>query len=129
MNSCSFVLKFMSQNAENRILGLWNFKIFLARTCPDPLPPPEKGDQQLLVDTVGYSIQICWLLQLLLKPLPVYESKVFSCEGKSQELDRITIFFMLLRARRGALNPNLQVIITHASHLCSQHSFGLPLRM
>ena len=35
----------------------------------------------------------------------------------------------LLRATRGAHNPNLKVVITHASHLCSQHSFGLPLRM
>ena len=35
----------------------------------------------------------------------------------------------LLRATRGARNPNLQVVITHASHVCSLHSFGLPLRM
>ena len=35
----------------------------------------------------------------------------------------------LLRAIRGARNPNLQVLITHASHVCSQNSFGLPLRM
>ena len=35
----------------------------------------------------------------------------------------------LLRATRGACNPYLQVVITHASHVCSQHSFGLPLRM
>ena len=34
-----------------------------------------------------------------------------------------------LRATRGARNPNLQVVITHASQGCSQHSFGLPLRM
>ena len=34
----------------------------------------------------------------------------------------------LLRAARGARNPNLQVLITHASHVCGQHSFG-PLRM
>ena len=30
---------------------------------------------------------------------------------------------------RGARKPNLQGVITHASHLCSQHSFGRPLRM
>ena len=38
---------------------------------PYSLPPPslEKGDQQLLVDTVGYSIRTCWLLQFLLKAL------------------------------------------------------------
>ena len=34
-----------------------------------------------------------------------------------------------LRATRGAPNPNLQVFITHASHVCNQHSFGFPLRM
>ena len=36
---------------------------------------------------------------------------------------------MLLQATRGARNPNLQVVITHASHVCRQHSSGLPLRM
>ena len=35
----------------------------------------------------------------------------------------------LLRATREARNPNLQVFIRHAPHVCSQHSFGLPLRM
>ena len=35
----------------------------------------------------------------------------------------------LLRAMRGARNPNLQVVITHASHVCGQHSLELPLRM
>ena len=35
----------------------------------------------------------------------------------------------LLRATRGVCNPYLQVVITHASHVCNQHSFGLPLRM
>ena len=34
-----------------------------------------------------------------------------------------------LPATRGALNANLQVVITHASHVCSQHLFGLSLRM
>ena len=37
--------------------------------------------------------------------------------------------YVLLRAARGTRNPNLQVVFTHASHVCSQHSFGLPLRM
>ena len=27
----------------------------------------------------------------------------------------------LLRATRGACNPNLEVVITYASHICSQH--------
>ena len=38
-------------------------------------------------------------------------------------------FLSLLQATRGARNTNLKVVITHASHVCSQHSFGLPLRM
>ena len=32
-----------------------------------------------------------------------------------------------LRATRGAHNPNLQFLFMHALHVCSQHSFGLPL--
>ena len=36
---------------------------------------------------------------------------------------------LLLRATKGACNSNLQVVVTHASHVCSQHSFGLPIRM
>ena len=35
----------------------------------------------------------------------------------------------LLRATRGAHNLNLQVVIVYAAHVCSRHSFGLPLRM
>ena len=45
-------------------------------------------------------------------------------------LKLIHLFFLLsLWATRGARTPNLQVVITHASRVCSQHSFGLPLRM
>ena len=39
------------------------------------------------------------------------------------------IWIKLLRAKRGAHNPNLQVRITHESHVCNQHSFGLQLRL
>ena len=45
---------------------------------------------------------------------PIMSIKAFS---------RWTIY---LRATKGARNPILQVVITHASHVCSQHSFGLP---
>ena len=34
-----------------------------------------------------------------------------------------------LMVTRGARNPNLQGVITHVLHLCSQDSFGFPLRM
>ena len=37
--------------------------------------------------------------------------------------------FDLLWAPLVARNPNLQVVIRHASHVCSQHSFELPLRL
>ena len=35
----------------------------------------------------------------------------------------------LLRAIIGARNSNLRVLVTHVPHVCSQHSFGLSLRM
>ena len=43
------------------------FQSFLGQNSPIPPSPPKKRG---LVDTVGYSIQTCWLLQFLLKPLP-----------------------------------------------------------
>ena len=39
------------------------------------------------------------------------------------------LLFFLLWAPLIARNLNLQVVITHASHVCRQHSFGLLLRM
>ena len=39
------------------------------------------------------------------------------------------MYILLLRATRGARNPNIQAVITRASHVCSQHLFGLPLQM
>ena len=51
----------------------------------------------------------CWDLEILL-PYVTWSQSCFS---------------ILLRAH----NPNLQVVITHASHVCDQHSFGFPLRM
>ena len=37
--------------------------------------------------------------------------------------------YVLLQAPLVACNPNLQVVIMHASRVCSQYLFGLPLRM
>ena len=60
--------------------------------------------------------------------------KSLDLEGQSPpslrySLGKLLLSFLLLQATRGARNPNLQVVITHASHVCSQHSFELPLRM
>ena len=41
----------------------------------------------------------------------------------------LILLLLIIQATRGARNSNLQVVITHASHVCSQHSLGLPLRM
>ena len=57
------------------------------------------------------------------------ETETFNLYMWNGECFTDVIFSYFLRATRGARNPNLQVVITHASHLCSQHSFGLPLRM
>ena len=37
--------------------------------------------------------------------------------------------YYLLRATKGACNPNFPADITHALHVCSQYFFGLPQRM
>ena len=41
----------------------------------------------------------------------------------------LTYCFHLLRVTKGARNPHFQVVVAHASLVCSQDSFGPPLRM
>ena len=53
----------------------------------------------------------------------------FSPSLAEGDVGEIILYSTLLRLKRGARNPNLQVVITHASRVCNQHSFGLPLRM
>ena len=57
--------QFSPWNVTNCILGLFSLKIFSVSV------PIQKREitPGLLVETVSYSIQTCWLLQLLLKPL------------------------------------------------------------
>ena len=57
--------QFSPWNVANCILGLFNLKIFWVSM------PIQKREitPGILVETVSYSIQTCWLLQLLLKPL------------------------------------------------------------
>ena len=50
-------------------------------------------------------------------------------ENNGTEGNALRISLKLLRATRGARIPNLQVVVTHASHVCSLQSFRLPLRM
>ena len=49
-----FCFKFSPQNTENRILGLWKFKIFWGSPPPEtPPPPPKKGTNgPLLIQSV-----------------------------------------------------------------------------
>ena len=42
---------------------------------------------------------------------------------------RSVVVSLFFRATTGASNPNLHVVSTLASHVCSQHSFGLPFRV
>ena len=73
-----------------------------------PLPfsnlsfPSINSDSQCVL-TYNFSLTHCWLHLI----------GVFSHCGR----------------HRGARNPNLQVVVTHVSHVCSQHSFGLPPKM
>ena len=41
----------------------------------------------------------------------------------------LTYCFHLLRVTKGARNPHFQVVVAHVSLVCSQDSFGPPLRM
>ena len=36
---------------------------------------------------------------------------------------------IVIAGNKRSRNPTLQVVIMYASHVCSQHSFGLPLGM
>ena len=49
--------------------------------------------------------------------------------GPISNLCQGELLTLLLGATRAARNPNLQVVVMCASHVCSQHSFGLPLGM
>ena len=62
MENSLFYAQFSPLNAGNHLLG-FAILTFLREHAPKhPL-------KMWTVDTVGYSIQICWLLQFLLKPL------------------------------------------------------------
>ena len=82
MKTCSFVLKFNPQKAENHILGLWNVKISHSRIRPDPIFPPKRRgltapcwysrllDLNLLatsifIETPGYVFELKWQYSLL----------------------------------------------------------------
>ena len=66
------------------------------------------------------------MLRAAIGPRPTH----FSCDIFDRVLGKLMYFSTnVLRATRGARNPKLQVVITHASHVYSQHSFGLQLRM
>ena len=62
MENSLFYAQFSPLNAENRLLGFAILKFLREHAPRHPL-------KMWTVDTVGYSIQICWLLQFLLKPL------------------------------------------------------------
>ena len=61
MENSLFYTQFSLLNAGDRLLGLCNFKIFWGSMSPDT--------------PISYSIQICWLIQFLLKPVAIFEEK------------------------------------------------------
>ena len=74
-----FCSQFSPHNTGNHILGFWNSKMFWG-ACPQT--PLEEGGKWPLVDSVSYSIQTCWLLQLLLTP---YMLKFLQSKNGSRE--------------------------------------------
>ena len=80
--SHSSVLNFSPQNAENRILGYWNFKIFWSGTHPNPPPPPlpkKKGTNGplLILSRLLYSNRLATSI-LIESPADFLPSSVWS---------------------------------------------------
>ena len=70
MKNTLFCTQFSPQNTGNRILGLWNSKMFLQSMPPDL--PRRRGPTAIDSATGSYSIQTCWLTSIyLLKHLMI----------------------------------------------------------
>ena len=87
--------------------------------------------QGFLLSLSLHGMGSCWVsLSFFLSPAFLRHKEALAEERANNSLFRLLLLHNdLLRATRGARNPNLQGVITHVSHLCSQHSFGFPLRM
>ena len=96
--------------------------------CPDPLPPPQKKGTNSWYSWLLYS-NLLATSAFIETPDCLWEQGFFLWRKIAGAAQNNHFCLMLLRAIRVARNRNLQVIITHASHLCCQHSFGLPLKM
>ena len=80
----------------------------------------------LLNGTVGHNLHCC---PVILEYVKFVTSNVKRRCGNYQSQTLHYQQKFLLWVTRRARNPNLKVVITHTSHVCSQHLFGLPLRM
>ena len=60
--------------------------------------------------------------------LTLYSKTLMNLWPSPQKFSELsTDYYQVLYYRRGC-SANLQVVITHVSHVCKLHSFGLPLR-
>ena len=53
--------------------------------------------------------------------LPRRDAFLFKLDYTHNTVMQAILNLFYMRATRGAHNPNLQVVVTHASHVCSQH--------
>ena len=67
-----------------------------------------------------------WVIQTGYWPVSFYSDEALQIGELFHSWFQLEKF---LWATRGARDPNFQVVIMHASHVCSQHLFGLPVRM
>ena len=97
----------------------WLRSVTLFRLEIETTPPPPCFPFRTLFAWSGWSINDPYLFSLNKDKwfAPIMSINVFSW------------WTIYLQATKGARNPIFQVVITHASHVCSQHSFGLPLQM
>ena len=71
------------QNAENRILGLWNFKIFWGSTSPDPPPPKKRG---ITASWYSWLLYLNLLVTSIFTETPVNWSRIYQSTNNVLEI-------------------------------------------
>ena len=120
----SFLLNVLSRNVLILAANIFRLQNALCK-----IHPHVTIDATLVSSLVSIILFLYWLQAIFL--LNSFFQKLFRSSWLPQVwgtvwLIKIILFFA---GTWGACNPNHQVFIMHALHVCSQHSCGLPLRM
>ena len=105
------------------------------RRMQDKNQQKKKKQKDWLVLTALRSALLIKIPKHLQTPKParkkkcIYCKTVFICKKRRQENNIVRPYCLNAGDRRNPQSYNLQVVSTHTSHVCGQHSFGLPLGM